>query len=63
MKKMVVMSLLTLSMVAGSFSYVCAASLNHTSEIATYYQSRKLDRVPKEAVEELLGITLPDKQE
>lgn len=23
----------------------------------TYYQSRKLDRVPKEAVEELLGIT------
>ena len=34
MKKMVVMSLLTLSMVAGSFSYVCAASLNHTSEIA-----------------------------
>ena len=28
-----------------------------------HYQSRKLDRVPKEAVEELLGITLPDKQE
>lgn len=28
----------------------------------TYYQSKKLDRVPKEAVEELLGITLPDKQ-
>lgn len=28
----------------------------------TYYQSRKLDRVPKEAVEELLGITLPEKQ-
>ena len=28
----------------------------------TYYQSRKLDRVPKEAVEELLGITNPDKQ-
>lgn len=26
----------------------------------TYYQSRKLDRVPKEAVEELLGITLTD---
>lgn len=26
----------------------------------TYYQSRKLDRVPKEAVEELLGITLSD---
>ena len=25
----------------------------------TYYQSRKLDRVPKEAVEELLGIKLP----
>ena len=28
----------------------------------TYYQSRKLDRVPKEAVEELLGITLPEKE-
>ena len=28
----------------------------------TYYQSRKLDRVPKEAVEELLGITLPEDQ-
>lgn len=27
----------------------------------TYYQSKKLDRVPKEAVEELLGITLPEK--
>ena len=27
----------------------------------TYYQSRKLDRVPKEAVEELLGITFTDK--
>lgn len=26
----------------------------------TYYQSRKLDRVPKEAVKELLGITLSD---
>lgn len=26
----------------------------------TYYQSRKLDRVPKEAVEELLGITFSD---
>ena len=26
----------------------------------TYYQSRKLDWVPKEAVEELLGITLSD---
>ncbi|MBC6314069.1 DUF3173 family protein [Listeria grandensis] len=23
----------------------------------TYYQSKKLDRVPREAVEELLGIT------
>ena len=28
----------------------------------TYYQSRKLDRVPKEAVAELLGIKLPDEQ-
>ena len=28
----------------------------------TYYQSRKLARVPKEAVEELLGIKLPDEQ-
>lgn len=28
----------------------------------TYYQSRKLDKVPKEAVEELLGIKLPDEQ-
>ena len=28
----------------------------------TYYQSRKLYRVPKEAVEELLGIKLPDEQ-
>ena len=28
----------------------------------TYYQSRKLDRVPKEALEELLGIKLPDEQ-
>lgn len=26
----------------------------------TYYQSKKLDRVPKEAVEELLGINLPE---
>ena len=26
----------------------------------TYYQSRRLDRVPKEAVKELLGITLSD---
>lgn len=26
----------------------------------TYYRSRKLDRVPKEAVEELLGIKLPE---
>ena len=29
----------------------------------TYYQSRKLDRVPKEAVEELLGISLTEKQD
>jgi hypothetical protein len=29
-------------------------------KVHTYYQSRKLDRVPKEAVEELLGITLSD---
>ena len=29
----------------------------------TYYRSRKLDRVPKEAVEELLGITLSEKQD
>lgn len=28
----------------------------------TYYQSRKLDRVPKEAVEKILGITIPDRQ-
>ena len=28
----------------------------------TYYQSRKLDRVPKEAAEEILGITIPDRQ-
>ena len=28
----------------------------------TYYQSRKLARVPKEAVEEILGITIPDRQ-
>lgn len=28
----------------------------------TYYQSRKLDRVPKEAIEEILGITIPDRQ-
>ena len=28
----------------------------------TYYQSRKHDRVPKEAVEEILGITIPDRQ-
>ena len=28
----------------------------------TYYQSRKLHRGPKEAVEELLGIKLPDEQ-
>ena len=29
----------------------------------TYYQSCKLDRVPKEAVEELLGISLTEKQD
>lgn len=28
----------------------------------TYYRSKKLDRVPREAVEELLGITLTEKQ-
>ena len=28
----------------------------------TYYQSRKLDRVPKEAVEEILGIAISDRQ-
>ena len=28
----------------------------------TYYQSRKLDRVPKEAVEEIFGITISDRQ-
>ncbi|ELY8226740.1 DUF3173 family protein [Enterococcus faecalis] len=27
----------------------------------TYYQSKKLDRVPKEAVEEILGIKLSEK--
>lgn len=27
----------------------------------TYYQSKKLDRVPQEAVEEILGIKLSDK--
>ena len=27
----------------------------------TYYQSRKLDRVPREAVEELLGIHFVEK--
>ncbi|OTO65586.1 MULTISPECIES: DUF3173 domain-containing protein [unclassified Enterococcus] len=27
----------------------------------TYYQSRKLDRVPREAVEELLGIHIVEK--
>ena len=32
-------------------------------KVLTYYLSRKLDWVPLEAVEELLGITLPDKQE
>ena len=29
----------------------------------TYYQSRKLDRVPREAVEELLGIKFSEKQD
>lgn len=29
----------------------------------TYYQSRKLDRVPREAVEELLGIKFIEKQD
>ena len=28
----------------------------------TYYKSKKLDRVPKEAVEELLGIILPENE-
>lgn len=28
----------------------------------TYYQSKKLNRVPKEAVEEILGIKFSDKQ-
>ncbi|MGL4643576.1 MAG: DUF3173 domain-containing protein [Vagococcus fluvialis] len=28
----------------------------------TYYQSRKLDRVPREAVEEILGITFSDEK-
>lgn len=28
----------------------------------SYYLSRKLDRVPREAVEELLGITIKQKQ-
>ena len=28
----------------------------------TYYQSRKLDRVPKDAVEGILGMTIPDRQ-
>ncbi|TQS75302.1 DUF3173 domain-containing protein [Ornithinibacillus gellani] len=27
----------------------------------TYYESRKLDRVPREAVEEILGINFSDK--
>ncbi|MEN2259886.1 DUF3173 domain-containing protein [Enterococcus faecalis] len=27
----------------------------------TYYQSRKLDRVPQEAVEEILGIKLSER--
>lgn len=34
MKKMVVVSLLTLSMAVGSFSCISAAALDHTSEIA-----------------------------
>ena len=29
----------------------------------TYYQSRKLDRVPRETVEELLGIKFSEKQD
>lgn len=29
----------------------------------TYYKSKKLDRVPKEAVEELLGIILPENED
>ena len=29
----------------------------------TYYQSRKLDRVPREAVEGLLGIKFTEKQD
>ena len=29
----------------------------------TYYQSRKLDRVPREAVEELLAIKFTEKQD
>ena len=29
----------------------------------TYYQSRKLDRVPREAVEELLGIKFTEEQD
>lgn len=29
----------------------------------TYYQSRKLDRVPREGVEELLGIKFSEKQD
>ena len=29
----------------------------------TYYQSRKLDRVPREAVEEFLGIKFTEKQD
>ena len=29
----------------------------------TYYQSRKLDRVPREAVGELLGIKFTEKQD
>ena len=39
-----------------------AAKMLMVEKGQTYYQSRKLDRVPKEAVEELLGIKLPDEQ-
>ena len=38
-----------------------AADIIRESKGHTYYQSRKLDRVPREAVEELLGITFTDK--
>lgn len=32
------------------------------SQRHTYYRSRKSDRVPREAIEELLGIKFPDEQ-